>query len=106
VQDNTKERRVYLQPAVVFDEAHFSESIHEKIDARARGTNHFRQRLLRYFGKLPVDLILLAIAGEQQQRARQPFPLRANIGETSLVPLINEQGEKEKGGDERKSSWC
>jgi len=30
--------------------------------------------------------------------------LRANIGETSLVPLINEQGEKEKGRYE--FSWC
>src|SRR2546426_3386138 len=33
-------------------------------------------------------------------------PLRANISETSLVPLINEQGEKEKGRDEREFSWC
>ncbi len=30
--------------------------------------------------------------------------LRANIGETSLVPLFNEQGEKEEEGDEL--SWC
>src|ERR1019366_1822017 len=33
-------------------------------------------------------------------------PLRANIPETSLVPLINEQGEKEKGRNEREFSWC
>jgi energy-coupling factor transporter ATP-binding protein EcfA2 len=32
--------------------------------------------------------------------------LRANIPETSLVPLINEQGEKEKGRNEREFSWC
>ena len=32
--------------------------------------------------------------------------LRANIPETSLVPLINEQGEKEKGRDEREFCWC
>jgi CRP-like cAMP-binding protein len=32
--------------------------------------------------------------------------LRANISETVLVLLINEQGEKEKGRDERKFSWC
>jgi hypothetical protein len=31
--------------------------------------------------------------------------LRANILETVLVPLINEQGEKEKGRDEF-SRWC
>jgi hypothetical protein len=34
----------------------------------------------------------------------QFLPLRANIPETVLVPLINEQGEKEKGRDE--FSWC
>ncbi len=32
--------------------------------------------------------------------------LRANISETVLVLLINEQGEKEKGRDEREFSWC
>src|ERR1035437_11063041 len=33
--------------------------------------------------------------------------LRANISETSLVPLINvQQGEKEKGRNEREFSWC
>ena len=31
--------------------------------------------------------------------------LRANISETVLVLLINEQGEKEKGRDERQFSW-
>jgi len=35
-----------------------------------------------------------------------PAPLRANISETVLVLLINEQGEKEKGRDEREFSWC
>jgi hypothetical protein len=39
-------------------------------------------------------------------RATECKTLRANIGETSLVPLINEQGEKEKGRDERQFSWC
>src|SRR6202011_6302641 len=32
--------------------------------------------------------------------------LRANIRETPVVPLINEQGEKEKGRDEWHFSWC
>src|SRR5437899_4363287 len=32
--------------------------------------------------------------------------LRANICETPVVLLINEQGEKEKGRDEREFSWC
>src|SRR5712691_4789228 len=38
-------------------------------------------------------------------RARQAWSLRANISETVLVLLINEQGEKEKGRDEREFSW-
>src|ERR1700693_1717586 len=32
--------------------------------------------------------------------------LRANIPETSLVPLINEQGEKKKGRRGGKFFWC
>jgi hypothetical protein len=32
--------------------------------------------------------------------------LRANIRETPVVPLINEQGEKEKGRHEWHFSWC
>src|SRR6266851_1608069 len=43
---------------------------------------------------------------EAGSRDAPTVPLRANISETSLVPLINEQGEKEKGRDEREFSWC
>ena len=64
VQDNTQKRSVNLKTAVIFDEAHFLEFVHEEINARARGTDHFRQRLLRDLGKHSLGLILLAIAGE------------------------------------------
>src|SRR5260370_9429605 len=41
------------------------------------------------------------------RRTRYAGPaLRANISETVLVLLINEQGEKEKGRDEREFSRC
>src|SRR5713226_4626478 len=40
------------------------------------------------------------------RRTRHALPLRANIPETTVVLLINEQGEKEKGRDEREFSWC
>src|SRR6202008_1321645 len=41
------------------------------------------------------------------RRARCSRTLRANISETSLVPLINEQkGEKEEIRDVREFSWC
>src|SRR5580700_7597866 len=42
----------------------------------------------------------------QQGNVYQAHPLRANISETVLVLLINEQGEKEKGRDEQYLSWC
>jgi hypothetical protein len=37
VEDYMKQRGVYLQSAVVLDEAHLSELIHVEIDVRTRG---------------------------------------------------------------------
>jgi hypothetical protein len=45
-------------------------------------------------------------ARNKRELTRRSLALCANIGETSLVPLINEQGEKEKGRDGRQFSWC
>ena len=41
-QDHAQESVVDLQAAVVFDEAKFSELIHEEINLRARGSHHLR----------------------------------------------------------------
>ena len=46
VEDNTQERTVDVKPAIVLDEAQFLEFVHEKIDPRTRGSDHFRQDLL------------------------------------------------------------
>jgi hypothetical protein len=46
VQDNTQERSVDMQPAIILNEAQFLEFIHEKIDPGARCPDHFRQSLL------------------------------------------------------------
>jgi hypothetical protein len=73
VQDNTQQGRVDVDPAIVLNEAQFLEFIHEEINPRPRCPNHFRQRLLRYFGKHFLGLVLLAIASEQQKSAGQPF---------------------------------
>src|SRR5256886_1741807 len=44
---------------------------------------------------------------EKLERTSLPRSLRANISETGLVLLINEQkGEKEEIRDEREFSWC
>ena len=42
VWDDAEEGRIYAEPAVVLDEAQFSELVHEKIHTRARCTDHFR----------------------------------------------------------------
>ena len=50
MQYNTQEGRIDVEPSVVANEAQFLEFVHEEIDASARGTNNFRQDLLRYPG--------------------------------------------------------
>jgi hypothetical protein len=58
------------------DEAQFPEFVHEKIHPRPRCANHFRQHLLRYFGKHLLWLGFLAIPSEQQKSPGQPFLAR------------------------------
>ena len=62
-----------VESAIVLNEAQFPEFVHEKIDPGARCPDHFRQHLLRYFGKHFLRLGFLAIASEQQKSAGQPF---------------------------------
>ena len=58
--------------AVVLDAAQFPEFVHKEIDPGPGCANHLRQHLLRYFRKQFLRLLLLAVAREQQQSARQP----------------------------------
>src|SRR5229473_7546614 len=76
VQDNTQEGIVDVDLAVVLDEAQLPEFVHEKIDSRPRCANHFRQHLLRYFGKHLLRFGFLAVASEQQKSPSQPFLAR------------------------------
>ena len=83
MQDNTQKGGVDVDAAVVvLNEAHSSELAHEEIDASARGANHFRQGLLRYFGKCLVRSVPFAIAGKQQKSARQTLFAGVAIGYT------------------------
>jgi hypothetical protein len=62
-----------------------------------------------YYTAVPANFNLMEAAGEGSSLAKKykvRLPLRANIRETPVVPLINEQGEKEKGRDEWHFSWC
>ena len=77
MQDNTQEGRVDVETViVVLNEAECPEFIHEKVDPGARCANHFRQHLLRYFGKQLLWLGFLAVASEQQKSAGQSFLAR------------------------------
>src|SRR6266851_3865570 len=74
VQDDTQEGRVHVETViVVLNEAECPKFIHEKVDPGARCANHFRQHLLRYFGKHLLRLGFLAVASEQQKSPSQPF---------------------------------
>ena len=61
VQDDAQEGIVDFKAAVIPDEAKFPESVHETIDPGACCADHFRQHLLRYFGKHFLRLGFLAI---------------------------------------------
>src|ERR1700683_4897657 len=55
------------------NESEFPEFIHEKINSRASGPDHFRQHSLRYLGKHFLRLAWFAILREQQKSTGQPF---------------------------------
>ena len=46
VKDDTQERAVHLEPAVVFDQPELAELVHEEVHPGARRADHFRERLL------------------------------------------------------------
>ena len=65
VQDDFQKRFIDCNFAVVLDESEFPEFVHEEIHPRPRGSNHFRERLLRYLLQHRLGLILLTVAGEE-----------------------------------------
>ena len=58
VEEKGVQRFVHVQAAVVIDESHLPEAIHEVAHPGARGTHHFRKRFLVYFGKRQLRLLL------------------------------------------------
>jgi len=98
VQDNTQQGIVDVDLAVVFDEAQFSEFVHEKIDPWACRADHLRQHFLRYFGKDLLRLARRAIAREQEESAGQP--LLAGVKELVDQVLLDSEVPCQYVGDE------
>ena len=77
--------------------------------ARALTREDARQIVANFTGFFQILSEWRAAELREEEKDLSSFPraLRANISETILVLLINEQGEKEKGRDEREfSGYC
>lgn len=70
MKNDVQERAVDAQRAVVLNESEFAETIHEKAHPRSGGADHFRQRLLAYFGDDQLGSSFFPDAGKQQQCPR------------------------------------
>ena len=63
----------FESPAVVVDEAEFTELIHEKADSGTSGTHHFCQGFLANLGKDLLRFAVLSKVGHQEQYPCEPF---------------------------------
>src|SRR4029077_15826256 len=86
-----------------------AQSIDTSLSDRSGRNCWIRARAGDELGSNRNQRVLTPTRSSRRKRKAPAFPsaLRANISETSLVPLINEQkGEKEEIRDEREFSWC
>src|SRR5450755_3688439 len=73
LQKDVEKSVVDADLAVVFDEAQFSEAIHEKTDSGPGGADHLSQEFLADFGNYRLGFAFLAELREEQQNPRQPL---------------------------------
>src|SRR5580692_11970926 len=71
VQDNAQKRTVDQYLTVVIDQTKLSETVHEEVDSRARGTNHLCQSFLTYVRDHFLRFVFPEV-GQQKQSSRQP----------------------------------
>src|SRR5579864_8796381 len=78
VQDDAQQRAVDLERelVVVLDEPELLELVQKEIHPGARRADHLSERLLRDLGNHADRLVLLSVARQQQERARQPLLAR------------------------------
>ena len=71
VQNDIQQRAVDFQVAVVINQAHFSEPIHEKAHARSRRADHFRERFLADLCNNRFGLTFLPKLREDEKKPSQ-----------------------------------
>src|SRR5580658_3878204 len=73
VENDVQERAVDLQPAVVVNEPHLSESVHKKTDPRPRCSYHLSKSLLTDLGNYGLGYAFLTEMSKQEQNPSQSF---------------------------------
>src|ERR1035437_8570783 len=73
VQNHVEQSLMRPNAAVVINKAELAETIHEVVDARSRGADHFRETFLRYLGNQLFRFTWLAKLRHQQEYPRQMF---------------------------------
>ncbi len=85
VEDNVEQGLVDVDAAVVVDEAHFAEAIHEEADARAGSADHLGECLLGDFWNDDMRVIGKPEFGHKEQDTRQALF-------TGVEELVDEVG--------------
>ena len=98
VQNDTQQRAVDLQVAIVIDEAQFPEFVHEMAHARTRRADHFSECLLADFRDDSLGFSLLAKIGQYQESPCQA--LLARIEQLIHKVRFDADGSVEKMCDE------
>src|ERR1700690_3637820 len=70
-KNDTQERAVNVEAAVIFDVAQLPEFVHEQAYTASRCTNHFCQRFLGKLGHDLLRLFFFSVSSDQQEDSRQ-----------------------------------
>jgi hypothetical protein len=94
MKNHAEERTVNLNPAIVVNEAQLSEFVHEKVDAGAGRTYHFRESFLTNVGHFNFfGHALFAETSKQKKNTGKPFlaGVKKLVNQVFLVPDVPRQ---------------
>jgi hypothetical protein len=85
---------MHLQSPIVVNVTLLPESIHEEIDARARGPDHLGQDLMTDDGNLNDRPAIAIQVGQPEQHARQPLFRGRSQQVRHVIPVVLDAGEQ------------